>query len=61
MMTKCPSCKKEVAKPEKTWKYNQFTVQVYDCACGTRFRNYSKKGEYSFTLRLYKGKGYRKI
>jgi hypothetical protein len=59
-MAKCPSCKKEIAKPEKTWKYGQFTVQVYDCRCGTKFRDYSQEGKHSFTLKLHKGKGYQK-
>jgi len=55
-MTKCPDCKKEMAKPVKTWKYGQFTVQAYLCSCGTKFRDYSQKGKHSFTLKLQKGK-----
>ena len=60
-MAKCPNCKNEIAKPDKTWKYGQFTVQAYLCSCGTKFRDYSQKGKHTFTLKLQKGKGYRKI
>jgi hydrogenase maturation factor HypF (carbamoyltransferase family) len=56
-MTKCPKCKKEVAKPEKTWKYSLFTVQAFSCNnCGTQFRDYAQKGKRSFTLKQQKGK-----
>lgn len=58
-MAKCPACKKEIAKPDKTWKYGQFTVQAYLCSCGAKFRDYSQKGKHSFTLKLQKGKGYK--
>jgi len=59
LMTKCPNCKKENLKPNKTWKYGQFTVQAYSCAsCGTDFREYSRAGKHSFTLKLKKGKGF---
>jgi C4-type Zn-finger protein len=61
IMAKCPSCGKEAAKSKKTWKYGQFIVEVYDCKCGTRFRDYSQNGKHSFTLKLSKGKGYRKV
>jgi DNA-directed RNA polymerase subunit RPC12/RpoP len=58
-MTKCPKCAKEVSKPEKTWKYGIFTVQVFSCGhCGTKFRDYVEKGKHSFTLKLQKGKGF---
>jgi len=61
-MAKCPNCKKENAKSNKKWKYGQFTVEAYSCSnCGTQFREYAKNGEHSFTLKLQKGKGYRKI
>ena len=61
-MTNCPNCKKEVAKPEKKWKYGAFSVQAYTCTnCKTKFREYyDKNGKHSFTLRLQKGKGYKK-
>jgi len=58
-MVKCPNCKKEQAKPKKTWKYWQFNVQAYTCSnCKTEFREYAKAGKHSFTLKLKKGKGY---
>lgn len=61
-MVKCPNCKKEVARQTKTWKYGHFRVQAYSCTnCKTQFREYyDKNGKHSFTLRLQKGKGYRK-
>jgi len=51
-MVKCPNCKREVTK------YGQFTVQAYSCDCGTDFREYTKAGKHSFTLKLKKGKGF---
>jgi len=59
-MSKCPNCKKENPKPQKTWKYGQFKVQAYTCKnCKTKYRNYlDKKEKHSFTLKLQKGKGY---
>jgi len=58
-MARCPNCKKEVKKPNKTWKYGQFTVKAYTCKnCKTEFREYFKDGKHSFTLKLEKGKGY---
>jgi hypothetical protein len=57
-MAKCPNCKKENPKPRKTWKYGQFTVHAYSCDCGTDFREYTREGKHSFTLKLKKGKGF---
>jgi len=57
-VAKCPKCKTEVAKPSKKWKYWQFTVEVFECSCGTKFREYTRDGRHSFTLKLEKGKGY---
>jgi len=58
-MAKCPNCKKEMAKPNKTWEYGQFAVQAYSCNnCGTDFREYNKAGKHSLTLKLKKGKGF---
>jgi len=59
-MVKCPNCKRETAKPEKKWKYGNFSVQAYTCTnCKTKFREYyDKNGKHSFTLKLQKGKGY---
>jgi len=58
-MVKCPNCKKEQGKPKRTWKYGQFNVQAYTCGnCKTDFREYTKAGKHSFTLKLKKGKGY---
>jgi len=56
-MVKCPTCKKEAAKPEKMWKYAAFDVLVFTCSeCGTKFRDYSQKGKHSFTLKQQKGR-----
>ena len=58
-MVKCPNCKKEIAKPKKSWTYGSFKVQAYSCDnCCTDFREYTKAGKHSFTLRLKEGKGY---
>ena len=57
-MAKCPSCKKESSKPKKSWNYGPFKVQAYSCECGTDFRDYSREGKHSFSLKLKKGKGY---
>jgi len=57
---KCPKCKKEMAKPTKTWKYGLFNAQFYVCSCGTKFREYTREGKHSFTLKYEEGKGYRK-
>jgi hypothetical protein len=47
IMAKCPKCKKEVAKPKKTWtmagrkdksgKRMQLTIGLFEC-CGKSFR-----------------------
>jgi len=55
-MAKCPECKKEIAKPSKKWKYGQFTVELFECVCGTKVRHYFRSGKYSFTLKFKKGK-----
>ena len=62
IMAKCPNCKNENPKPAKTWKYGIFTVQAYTCNnCKTQYREYyDKNGKLGFTLKLQKGKGYRK-
>jgi len=58
-MAKCPNCKKDLSKPEKTWTYGIFKVQAYSCdSCGMVFRDYSQAGKHVFTLRLKKGKGF---
>jgi len=57
-MVKCPNCDKELTKPQKTWTYRQFRVDVYSCSCGTKFREYTKDGKHSFMLKLEKGKGF---
>ncbi|MEM2292059.1 MAG: hypothetical protein QXG39_01570 [Candidatus Aenigmatarchaeota archaeon] len=61
-MSKCPNCGIENPKPAKTWQYGIFTVQAYTCGnCETEYRDYlNKNGKISFTLKLEKGKGYRK-
>lgn len=52
-MVKCPKCNKEVAKPVKEWKYHTFMVEAFLCSnCGTKFREYTKDGKHSFTLKL---------
>jgi DNA-directed RNA polymerase subunit RPC12/RpoP len=56
-MAACPNCKKENAKPNKTWQWGQFTVKGYLCGnCGTSFRDYSKLGKHAFTLQHRKGR-----
>jgi len=55
-MAKCPECKKEVTKPSKKWKYSIFMVESFECDCGTTFREYSKSGKHSHTLKFTKGK-----
>jgi hypothetical protein len=59
-MVKCPNCKKEINKPQKTWEYGQFTVQAYSCDCGTDFREYFKAGKHSFTLKHREGRRWAK-
>jgi len=61
LASKCPKCKREIEKPNKTWKYGHFTAYFYICEnCGTKFRDYKYKGKHSFTLKFEEGKGYRK-
>ncbi|MCJ7631256.1 hypothetical protein MUP77_02475 [Candidatus Bathyarchaeota archaeon] len=55
-MAKCPECKKEVVKPSKEWKYGQFRAELFECGCGTKFREYSRNGKLVFTLKFKKGK-----
>jgi hypothetical protein len=58
-MSKCPNCKKENAKPKKTWKYRLFDVQVFRLQqLQYRYNDYIKEGKHSFTLKKQKGKGY---
>jgi len=58
-MVNCPDCGKEVTKPAKTWKYGRFMAHAYLCGnCGTQFREYTRNGKHSFTLKLQKGRGY---
>jgi hypothetical protein len=60
-MAKCPNYKKEASKPEKKWKYGQFMVEAYVCnSCNTKFREYISNGKHNFTLKLQKGRGYKK-
>jgi len=59
---KCPKCKAEISKPLKEWKYWKFEVHAYSCShCGTHFREFSKDGKHSFTLKLVKGRGFVKV
>jgi len=61
-MAKCPICKRDVDKPEKTWKYGVFDVKAYMCPnCQTRFREYFARDKLSFMLKLEKGKGFTKV
>jgi len=60
MRLKCPNCGTEVIKPRKIWRYGPFTVHAYLCGCGSKFQEYLKNEKHSFTLKLQKGKGYRK-
>jgi predicted RNA-binding Zn-ribbon protein involved in translation (DUF1610 family) len=58
-MARCPKCGRDVTRPAKKWKYGQFNVQAFECSnCGTRYREYTRNGRSSFTLKLQKGKGY---
>jgi len=51
-MAKCPKCKKEISKPEKTWKMagrkdksgkrTELTIGLYKC-CGKSFRSVLNK------------------
>jgi len=61
-MVRCPNCKKELEKPEKTWTYGVFEVHAHYCRnCRIEFREYLRNGKHSFMLELRKGKGYVKI
>ena len=61
-MVKCPACKKEFDKHEKSWNYGQFKVEAYTCECGTDLRDYSIKGKHSFFLKKSKkDKRYSKV
>ena len=60
-MVNCPDCKREMTKPDKTWRYGVFEAEFYSCRCGARFREYTRDGKHSFTLKYVKGKGYRKV
>lgn len=55
-MTKCPECKKEVAKASKKWKFSGYVVELFECGCGTKFREYLRNGKHGFTLKFKKGK-----
>jgi len=60
-MVQCPKCKKELTKPNKTWKYRELTAQFYICGnCGSKFREYVKNGKHNFTL-MFKDGHYRKV
>jgi len=54
-MAKCPSCKAEVAKSTKDWKYGVFTVKMCRCPCGNQFREYFKGDGLSFILSAHDG------
>ena len=58
-MPKCPSCKKDVSKMIKAWKFGNFDVNAYKCTCQAEFRNYSINGKKKFTMRR-EGARYRK-
>lgn len=60
-MAKCPDCRKEISKANKTWIYGPFRVQAFTCDCGTDFREYARKQKHVFTLkRKRKGGKFRK-
>lgn len=40
-MVECPSCKKDIMKPKKSWAYGIFKVDAYSCECGANFREYA--------------------
>jgi hypothetical protein len=61
-MPKCPGCKREISKAEKSWTYGPFRVKAYSCQCGTDFREYIRNGEIIFILKREKGEGrYKKV
>jgi len=61
VMVQCPKCKKELTRPNKTWKYRELTAEFYVCNnCGAKFREYLKNGKHSFTL-MFKDGHYRKV
>ena len=55
-MIKCPNCRKELAKPRKSWSYGHFDVEAYTCSCGLMFREYKKDGKHSFMLKRAGGR-----
>jgi len=60
-MVQCPKCKKELTRPNKTWKYRELIAQFYICTnCGAKFREYTKNGKHGYTLMFKDGK-YRKV
>ena len=61
-MVKCPTCGKELAKPEKTWKYQVYVVEKYKCDnCETNFREYIRDGKFVFSLKQVKGVKWKKV
>jgi uncharacterized protein with PIN domain len=60
-MVQCPKCKKELAKPNKKWKYRELDAEFYICSnCETKFREYLENGKHKFTL-MFKNGHYRKV
>jgi hypothetical protein len=45
---------REYKEHKKKWKYGRFDVETYACSCGTDFREYTKDGKHSFTLKKTK-------
>ena len=61
-MVKCPTCKKELGRAQKTWNYGVFKVQAYACECGTEFREYARNDKHVFTLKKNrKGVSWKKV
>jgi len=49
----------KILKEDPFYCGGQFKVQAYICNnCKTQYREYTKNGKHSFTLKLQKGKGY---
>ena len=41
-MARCPTCGKDVEKPNKEWNLSRTRVKQYEC-CGKKFREYIKR------------------
>jgi hypothetical protein len=58
-MTKCPNCQNEISKPDKTWKYSQFTVERIYATNAKPNSEITQEMENTASLQLKQGR-YRK-